>query len=115
MPYIDINITNKLKDREKDIIKSKLGELITIIPGKNETGLMIGINDGYTIYFGGDKKDKSAYITIQMYKSSEFEYEAEFTQKVFEFFEEELGISKNNLYLNFGEHEYWGSNGVLKR
>ena len=115
MPYIDINITNKLDDKEKDRIKSKLGELITIIPGKNESGLMVGINDGYTIYLAGDKKEKSAYIIVQMYKSSEFEYEAKFTEKVFEFFEEEFGIAKNNLYLNIGERECWGARGTLNR
>lgn len=115
MPYIDINITNKLKEEDKDKIKSKLGELVTIIPGKVEAGLMVGINDGYTIYLGGEKKEKSAYIMVQMYKSADFEYEAEFTEKVFDFFEKEFEIEKNNLYLNIGENEYWGSKGILKR
>ena len=66
MPYIDINITNKLNEKEKDKIKSKLGELITIIPGKKEASLMIGINDEYTIYLEGERKDKSAYIIAHM-------------------------------------------------
>lgn len=115
MPYIDINITTKLNEEEKDRLKSKLGELITIIPGKNEAGLMIGINDQYTIYLGGVKKDKAAYISVNMYKSSEFENKAQFTEKVFDYFEQEFGIDKNSIYLNISEYEEWGSRGIYKR
>lgn len=28
MPYIDVNISKKLSDDEKDVLKAKLGELI---------------------------------------------------------------------------------------
>ncbi len=115
MPYIDIKITLKLNGQEKDRIKAKMGELITIIPGKNESGLMVGIDDGYTIYLAGEKKEKAAYIMVQLYKSSEFEFEAKFTEKVFDFFEGELGIPKNCLYLNIGERQCWGSRGALKK
>ena len=43
MPYIDVNVSIKLSDQEKDNLKSKLGELISIIPGKTENVLMIGL------------------------------------------------------------------------
>lgn len=115
MPYINVNISKTLSDGEKDTLKAKLGELITIIPGKSESVLMIGINDGYTIYFSGEKKDKVAFLDIRLYKQSDFEYKAEFTQKVFELFEKEYGITKENLFVNFGEYECWGFKGILKQ
>ncbi|SHH72660.1 Macrophage migration inhibitory factor (MIF) [Clostridium collagenovorans DSM 3089] len=115
MPYININITNKLNEEEKNTLKSKLGELITIIPGKTEARLMIGINDDYSLYHAGDKKEKAAYIIVQLFKSCDFEYKAKFTEKVFDFLEEEFNIPKANVYLSINEHQCWGSNGTLNK
>jgi hypothetical protein len=113
MPYIDVKISNKLNLQETDTMKAKLGELITLIPGKTEEVLMVGINPGYTIYFSGEKKDKAAYVNICLYKESGFEYKAAFAEKVFEFFEKEYGVTKNNLFMTFSEYGAWGFNGTL--
>lgn len=113
MPYIEVNISKKLSDQEKDVLKAKLGELITILPGKSEDVLMIGISDGYTIYFSGQKKEKVAYLNVNLYKESEFEYKAEFTKKVFGFFEKEYGVTGDNLFMTFREYGCWGFKGVL--
>jgi hypothetical protein len=114
MPYIDVKMSIKLSDQNKDDLKAKLGELITLIPGKTEAVLMIGINDGYTLYFSGQKKEKVAFMEVKLFKESAFEFKAEFTRKVFEFFEKEYGITGDNLFLTFGEYESWGVKGALK-
>ncbi|HEY5583174.1 MAG TPA: phenylpyruvate tautomerase MIF-related protein [Ruminiclostridium sp.] len=113
MPYIDVNISIKLSDHEKDVLKTKLGELISIIPGKTESGLMIGINDGYTMYFSGQKKEKVAYLNIKLYKQAEYEYKNELSKKIFEFFEKEYDITGYNLYMNFDEYSSWATRGSL--
>jgi phenylpyruvate tautomerase PptA (4-oxalocrotonate tautomerase family) len=113
MPYIDVKISKKLDNQEETTLKSKLGELISVIPGKSEDVLMIGIDDEYAIYFSGQKKEKVAYINVNLYKESGFEYKAEFTKKVFEFFEKEYGFTKNNIFMTFGEYNSWGANGEL--
>ncbi|MHB8061243.1 MAG: phenylpyruvate tautomerase MIF-related protein [Ruminiclostridium sp.] len=114
MPYIDVNISKKLSDSEKDVLKAKLGELISIIPGKTEESLMIGINDGYTMYFSGQKKENVAFLNIKLYKPSELEYKKELTKKIFEFFEKEYAIAGENLYMTFDEYDSWATRGVLK-
>jgi hypothetical protein len=43
-------VTGKLNDAEKDKVKSKLGELIAVLPTKTESGLMVCINDDSTIH-----------------------------------------------------------------
>lgn len=113
MPYIDVNVSLKLSDLQKDSLKTGLGEMISVIPGKTESVLMIGINDGYTLYFGGEKKEKVAYVNVKLYKQSEFEYKAEFAKRVFEFFETEYGITGDNLFLNFDEYNAWAFRGGL--
>jgi hypothetical protein len=113
MPYIDVNVSLKFSDQEKDTLKAKLGELISMIPGKTEDVLMVGINDGYTLYFSGQKKEKIAYVNVKLYKQSEFEHKAAFTRKVFEFFENEYGITGDNLFMNFCEYDSWAFRGDL--
>lgn len=113
MPYIDVNISKKLSDDEKYVLKAKLGELISIIPGKTEAVTMIGINDSYTMYMSGQKKEKLAFLNIKLYKSSEFEYKNELTKKIFEFFEKEYDIAGENIYMTFDEYDSWGTSGTL--
>jgi phenylpyruvate tautomerase PptA (4-oxalocrotonate tautomerase family) len=113
MPYIDVNISNKLSEKEEEVLKSKLGELISIIPGKTEDVLMIGINDGYTIYFSGQRKEKVAYVNIKLFKEAAFQHKAAFVEKVAQFLESEYGVTANNLFITFGEYDSWGVNGKL--
>ena len=41
MPYISFKTNHKLTLRQENTIKSKSGELISLIPGKTEKALMI--------------------------------------------------------------------------
>ena len=115
MPYIDVKVTSRLSALEKDTLKSKLGELIAILPGKSEAVLMVCISDDSTIYFSGQEKEKAAFINIKLFKESGFEFKAKFTEKVFEFFEKELKITGDNIFLAFDEYNSWGFGGTLKK
>lgn len=113
MPYIEVNMSSTLSEQGKETLKTTLGELITLIPGKTESGLMICINDSSTIYFAGERKEKVAYINIKLYKDSEFQNKNKFTEKIFEFFENEFDINNNSLYINFDTYDSWGFGGSL--
>jgi phenylpyruvate tautomerase PptA (4-oxalocrotonate tautomerase family) len=108
MPYISVNITNKLSESEKDFLKSQLGQLITIIPDKSEDVLMIGINDCFTIYFAGEKKEKSAFVDIKVFGKAETSYKSELTKAIFALFATLFGITGDNLFLTFTESDNWG-------
>ena len=60
MPFIDSKITVKMSEQKKENIKMRLGEVISIL-GKSETYLMVGFEDGYSLYMGGRKLEKGAY------------------------------------------------------
>ena len=115
MPYIDVNITKKLTDPEKDGLKATLGNLISIIPGKHEAVLMIGIDDGKTIYFAGKREPLAAFLEIKLFKEAAIEAKSEFTAKVFDFLERDYGIARENVFQTFSEHDSWGAKGQLKR
>jgi phenylpyruvate tautomerase PptA (4-oxalocrotonate tautomerase family) len=114
MPYIQVNTSKKLNEQDKDAIKSKLGELISILPGKSESVLMVGVNDSDAMYFGGEKKDL-AFVDVRLFKESDFESKSRFTEAVFLFLKQKLGIAEENVFLSIGEYNTWGHNGRLKR
>jgi phenylpyruvate tautomerase PptA (4-oxalocrotonate tautomerase family) len=115
MPYIDVTISKSLTDPEKDRLKTNLGGLISIIPGKREAVLMIGIHDGTTMYFSGEKKPLTAFLEIKLFKEATMEPKSELAKKIFELFERDLGVARDDLFLTFSEYDSWGSRGELRQ
>lgn len=111
MPYINVNITNKLKEEEKEILKKQLGSLISIIHGKEEKSLMIGINDGFTIYFSGERKTNAAYVDIKVYGEAKHEEKADFTRELFKLFEDSFNIPQDSMFVTISEFKNWGFKG----
>lgn len=113
MPYINSTLTVKLTDERKDAIKSKLGQIISEIPGKSEEWLMVGFNDNHTLYFRGDKKEKAAFVEIKIFGTADKKHKEAITSKVSSLFEEELAIPKDSIYIIFDEVKDWGWNGNM--
>lgn len=110
MPFIDSKISVKVSDEKKEIIKSKLGEAASII-GKSESFLMVGFEDGYSLYFAGNKLEKGAYISVDVYGSVSGSAADKMTARICEIYEEELGIPGNNIYVEYRGTSDWGWNG----
>ena len=70
MPFINSKITTKLTKEKKDLIKSKLGEIITNIPGKSEDYLMVGFEDEYSLYFRGEELQFGAFVEVKYFWKS---------------------------------------------
>ena len=111
MPFIGSKVTVKISSEKEKIIKTKLGEAIELIPGKNETFLMIGFEDEYSLYFGGEKLEKGAFIEVKIFGKTSKDAYANFTAAICNIYEEELGIPKNKIYVKYEEVENWGWNG----
>jgi phenylpyruvate tautomerase PptA (4-oxalocrotonate tautomerase family) len=113
MPYIAINTTGKLPAAQQEIIKSEIGRLISIIPTKNEGGLLIDFSGDHSFYRAGVLVN-GAYIEVRLYHASDFEAKKKFTEEVFALLSRELGIEKGHMYLNIIELENWGGGGTLR-
>ena len=114
MPLIVVNTNLNLEKEKKDSLKSELGRIIELLPGKTEQQLMVDISDGHTIYFHGEEAKQTAYIDVRMYGSQSFESKAEFTSAVFEVAKEQLGLENDEVFVNIGEYGIWGARGALK-
>jgi len=112
MPYIAINTTEKLSDAQKETVKAELGRLVTIIHGKTEANLFIDISDSRTMYRAG-KSISGAFVDLRLWRQSEFEGKKQFTESALEMLSRELGLSKENIWLNIMELDTWGNNGTL--
>jgi len=113
MPYILINTSLKLTAGQKEKVKSEFGRLMPIIPTKTEAGLLVDFSDGHTMYRAGEEAP-CAFIEIRLYGKAEMEPKKEYTKKVFEMLNKELGLEIPRMYLNISEHETWGSAGIFK-
>jgi len=111
MPFIGSKVTVKISNEKEEIIKKKLGEAIKLIPGKSETFLMVGFQNEYSLYFGGEKLEKGAFIEVKIFGKTSKEAYANLTAAICIIYEEELGIPQNKIYVKYEEIENWGWNG----
>lgn len=111
MPFIGSKVSVKISKEKEEIIKKKLGEAIKLIPGKSETFLMVGFEDNYSLYFGGEKLEKGAFIEVKIFgKSSKDAYDA-LTAEICNIYEKELNIPQDKIYVKYEEVANWGWNG----
>jgi phenylpyruvate tautomerase PptA (4-oxalocrotonate tautomerase family) len=110
MPYIQVTLGQKLSDPQKETLKSELGRLIAIVPGKTEPDLIVSIQDGTSLYMGGTR-EPSAYIDLRVYTKTDPEAKKRFTRELFAVITAQLGIPISRQYLTIAEYDHWGYGG----
>ena len=110
MPFIDSKITVSVSRENRDAIKSKLGQAISVL-GKGESFLMVGFDDEYDLYFAGEKVEKGAYVAISLYGKASPDAYSKMSGEVCRILEEELQIPGDRVYVTYREVSDWGWNG----
>ena len=110
MPFIDCKITKKLTEEQKESVKSALGKAIANLH-KSESYLMVGINDGYTLYFAGKKLESGAFVDIRAFGTVRPADCNKMTAAVCNVLNECAGIVPASVYITYGGYENWGWNG----
>jgi len=111
MPFINSKDTVKMTEEKKEVVKQKLGEAITLIPGKSEHWLMVGFEDEYDLYFQGNRDGESAFVEVSVFGSISASVSDDLTGKICEILEGELGIPKNRIYVKYQDVKNLGWNG----
>ena len=111
MPFIDAKISVKATEEKKEIIKSEFGKLMSVL-GKSETYLMVGIEDGYSLWMGGKKLEKGAYVSVSLLGNAPSASYEKLTAEICSLFEKELGISGSSVYVTYHPVSDWGWNGA---
>ena len=110
MPFIDSKITTNVAPEKKETIKAEFGRLMSVL-GKSETYLMVGIDDNYDLWMGGNKVEKGAYVSVSLLGNASSEAYEKLTGKICELFENELGIPGTSVYVTYHPVSDWGWNG----
>ena len=110
MPFINSKITVKVSDEKKESIKAKLGQAAMIIR-KPESYLMVGFEDEYCLYFAGEKLEKGAFVSVDLFGSGNSSAFDKMTAKICEIYAEELDIPGDHIYVEYRATGDWGWNG----
>ena len=108
MPFIQTRTNIDISREKEENIKRRLGEAAIII-GKSESWLMCEFVPNCNMYFRGNNDKPIAYIDVRLYgRSNNYN---EMTKELTNIANSELGISPDNIYVSYSEHDNWGWNG----
>ena len=110
MPFIDCKISKKLTEEQKDNIKTQLGKAISNMR-KTESYLMVGICDGYDLYFAGKKLDSGAFVDIRAFGRVSPADCQKMTASVCTILSQCAGVLPSSTYITYDGYENWGWNG----
>lgn len=110
MPFIDSKVTLPMTEDKKETIKAKLGQAITTL-NKSEGFLMVGFDDDYTLYMGGKKLEKGAFVAVSLFGNASPDAYSKMTAKICDIYETELGIPQDAVYVTYSGISDWGWNG----
>ncbi len=110
MPFIDSKISLKVSKEKKDAIKAELGKAVSIL-GKSEGFLMVGFDDGYSLYMGGEELEKGAFVSVSLFGSASSGAYEKMTGEICRIYEQQLGIAPDKVYVTYSGMKDWGWNG----
>lgn len=110
MPFIRTTTTVKISPQQEKQLKEKLGQAIALIPGKNESWLMLAFDPDTAMYFRGDNSVPCAFVDIRIFGKASPEYYEHMTARVCDIFREVLGIAPDRCYVTYQEINHWGWN-----
>ena len=111
MPFIDSKVSVKTTPEQREELKTKLGQAISLIPGKSENWLMINLADEQNMYFKGNGQEPTAFVSVSVYGQPDRSAFQKLTAELTKIYREILGISPDRMYVKYATTQDWGWNG----
>lgn len=111
MPFINSKVSVSISQEKEEELKTRLGQAITLIPGKSESWLMVGFEDSFHLYFRGDNSQPAAFIEVKVYGNENPSAFNALTAEITKIFNEVLGIAPDHIYIKYEAVSNWGWNG----
>ena len=67
MPFINSKISTSVSAEQEQALKTRLGQAISIVPGKSENWLMLGFEPNYNLSFRGDNSEPLAMVDVSVF------------------------------------------------
>lgn len=110
MPFIDSKITIPVSGAQRENLKTELGKAVSILH-KPESFLMVGFEDNYDLYFGGEKMERGAYVAVSLFGAAQPADYEKMTAEISRIYAKELDIAARDIYITYHEVNNWGWNG----
>ncbi|MBQ8311465.1 MAG: hypothetical protein IJX80_10685 [Clostridia bacterium] len=111
MPFINTKLNRPLSAEKEEILKARLGEAITLFPGKSEYWLMLNFSENERMWFRGYNNFPIAYVEVQLFGHADSATCSKMTGKICKIFHEELNIHPEHTYVKYEFVDEWGWNG----
>lgn len=111
MPYIQVKVNVPIPQEKELRLKTELGKIIEMIPGKSEQWLMISFEEEQTLYFRGDDKVPVAHVGVNIYGHADDVVYDKLTVAITNLLSGTLLIQPENIYIQYTETGHWGWNG----
>ena len=113
MPYLHARVSVSIDDNDKQLLQSKLTDIIEKVFSKPKTYIMSEIVDGCALYMAGKRPEASAYISVGMLGSTTKDKCADATESICKLLETEYGIDGSKIYITYHPADLWGWNGSM--
>jgi phenylpyruvate tautomerase PptA (4-oxalocrotonate tautomerase family) len=113
MPFINVKTNTKLDDTKKRNIKSRISDIISILPGKSDRYLMLAVEDDIDMMFHRDAESNMAMVEVKLFGAATKDAYQRLTKAICNILSDEAGVNGENCYVKFGEVKYWGYNGFM--
>ena len=110
MPFIDTKLNVRLSEEKETILKTRLGEAITVFPGKTEYWLMLNFTDSERLWFRGYQNFPMAMVEVKLFGAAEEALCSKMTKIICDLFQEVLDISPDHVYVKYEFCDRWGWN-----
>ena len=113
MPYIEAKLSVKLDENQKNELQSKLTDAVSSSFSKPKTYIMTNIEDAKSLYMGGNKIEKGAYIVVRSLGAISKPSCQSATKNICDMLINDYGLSGSNIYITFHPVDLWGWNGSM--
>jgi len=113
MPYIEAKLSVKLDETQKDSLQKKLAGAISSAFSKPSAYIMTNIEDEKSIYMGGNKAEKGAYVIVRSLGSVSKPACQAATKEICDILTGEFGLNGSNVYVTYHPVDFWGWNGSM--
>lgn len=112
MPFIEILTNKTLRPEQHTALQHRMGELISLMPGKSEQWLMVHIEDGASLCFAGDAGKTAVMAQLRAFGAEQSAecYDA-LTEAVTAACTELLEAAPERVYVEYEVTSHWGWNG----
>ena len=114
MPYIRVSVTQELTPEKQQELADGLCEAISKIPGKDESTLIVDVEGGKTLFFGGVRQDDMVFADVSYFSNFSHQIKKDFTEAAFDAMSRVLGTSKDRMCLTINEYNNWGALGTFR-